>query len=109
MYCMARKMPMMVGIIYGLTFQGLALSRMGRHEEAVAATDEAMRLLETTRTDGVEHLLRWRAEVLAAAGRATDARAAIARASAEIESKAAKLRDPELRKQYLAARQRALR
>ena len=31
----ARKMPMLVGIIYGLAFQGLALSRLGRHDEAV--------------------------------------------------------------------------
>jgi serine/threonine protein kinase/tetratricopeptide (TPR) repeat protein len=100
----ARKMPMMVGIIYGLTFQGLALSRMGRHAEAVAATDEAMRLLETTRIDGVEHVLRWRAEVLAAAGKADAARAAVARAAAEIEAKAGKLRDPAMREQYLASR-----
>src|SRR6185312_1907007 len=41
----ARKMPMMVGIVYGLTFQSLALSRMGRHDEAVAASDEALQLL----------------------------------------------------------------
>ena len=30
----ARKMPMM-GIVYGLTFQALALSRLGRHDEAI--------------------------------------------------------------------------
>src|SRR5205085_1789501 len=60
----ARKMPMMVGIVYGLTFQALALSRLGRHDDAVLASDEAADLLAKTRTDGVEHLLRWRAEVL---------------------------------------------
>jgi serine/threonine protein kinase/tetratricopeptide (TPR) repeat protein/class 3 adenylate cyclase len=100
----ARKMPMMVGIIYGLTFQALALSRLGRHDEAVVASDEAGKLLETTRTDGVEHVWKWRAEVLAAAGRQDAARAAIARAGAEVASKANKLRDPELRKLYLASR-----
>jgi predicted ATPase len=104
----ARKMPMMVGIIYGLTFQGLALSRMGRHDEAISLTDEAATLLETTRTDGVEHLLRWRAEILAAGGRADSARAAVARAAAEIEAKAGRLRDPDLRKQYLASRKTVL-
>ena len=68
------------------------------------ASDEAGKLLETTRTDGVEHVWKWRAEVLAAAGRQDAARAAIARAGAEVASKANKLRDPELRKLYLASR-----
>jgi tetratricopeptide (TPR) repeat protein len=100
----ARKMPMMVGMIYGLTFQALALSKLGRHAEAIAASEEAMQLEQTTRIDGLEHVLRWRAEVLAAADRQEAARAAIARASAEVQTKADKLRDPELRKTYLASR-----
>jgi serine/threonine protein kinase/tetratricopeptide (TPR) repeat protein len=104
----ARKMPMMVGIIYGLTIQALALSRLGRHAEAVAASDEATKLLDETRTDGLEHLLRWRAEVLAAAGNPEAARAAEARATAEVDAKAKKLRDPEMRKHFLASRHRDL-
>jgi tetratricopeptide (TPR) repeat protein len=100
----ARKMPMMVGIIYGLTFQALALSRLGRHDEAVTASDEAIKLLETTRTDGVEHVLKWRADVLSAAGRLDAAKMAIARAAAEVDARAQKLRDPDLRKMYLASR-----
>ncbi len=103
----ARKMPMMVGIIYGLTFQGLALSRLGRHDEAVAASDEAIGLLDATRTDGLEHLYRWRAEVISAPGKSDDAQAALARATAEVDAKAGKLRDPEMRKNFLASRQRA--
>jgi tetratricopeptide (TPR) repeat protein len=102
----ARKMPMLVGIIYGLTFQGLALSRLGRHPEAIVCVDDAVDRLEGARPDGAEHIHRWRAEVLAAAGRTDDARAALDRASTEIASKAAKLRDPELRRIYLASRQR---
>jgi eukaryotic-like serine/threonine-protein kinase len=102
----ARKMPMMVGIIYGLTFQALALSKLGRHDEAVAATDEAIALLDTTRTDGVEHIYRWRATVLTAAGKTEAARAAEAKAAAEVNAKARRLRDPELRKTFLASRQR---
>jgi predicted negative regulator of RcsB-dependent stress response len=101
-------MPMLVGIIYGLTFQALALSRLGRHAEAVTASDEALKLLENMRTDGTEHLFRWRAEVLAAAGDTDAARTANARAIAEVEAKAAKLRDPELRKHFLASRQRTV-
>ncbi len=102
----ARKMPMMVGIIYGLTFQALALSRLGRHDEAIAASDEAINMLDNTRTDGLEHLFRWRATVFKAAGKTEAAKASEARAAAEIEQKAYKLRDPELRKHFLASRQR---
>ena len=104
----ARKMPMLVGIIYGLTFQALALSRMSRHDEAIAAVDEAVQLLEGARPEGAEHVHRWRAEVLAAAGRTTEARAAANRAAAEVEAKAQKLRDPELRKHFLASRMRGV-
>jgi len=103
----ARKMPMLVGIIHGLTFQALALSRLGRHDEAIAASDEAIALLDTARTDGAEHVFRWRAQVLAAAGKLDAARAADAKANAEIDAKAHKLRDPELRKLFLSSRQRS--
>ncbi|MEO6775914.1 MAG: tetratricopeptide repeat protein [Kofleriaceae bacterium] len=104
----ARKMPMLVGIIYGLTFQALALAKLGRHAEAVAASDEAMATASegNTRIDGREHLHRWRAEVLAAAGRSADATAELALAAAEVDAKAQKLRDPELRRHYLAAHRR---
>ena len=81
---------------------------MGRHDEAILASDEAIQLLDSTRTDGTEHVFRWRAEVLGAAGEAEAARAAIARANAEVDAKAAKLRDPELREHFLASRQRAV-
>jgi hypothetical protein len=55
------------------------------------------------RIDGIEHLHRWRAEVLAAAGKTDAAKAELTLADAEVEAKAQKLRDPELRKHYLAA------
>jgi tetratricopeptide (TPR) repeat protein len=100
----ARKMPMAVGIIYGLTFQALALSRMGRHDEAIQLSDEAVTLLEGSRTDGIEHIYRWRASIFAAAGKPEAARASEARAAAEVETKAQRLRDPELRKHFLASR-----
>jgi tetratricopeptide (TPR) repeat protein len=100
----ARKMPMLVGVIHGLAFQGLALSRLGRHDEAIACADEAVERLDRARPEGAEHVHRWRAEVLAAAGQTDAARAALDRASAEIEAKAARLRDPELRKLFVASR-----
>ena len=102
----ARKMPMLVGIIHGLAFQGLALSRLGRHDEAIACVDEAVQRLEGARPEGAEHVHRWRAEVLAAAGQVDAARAALDRAAAEVDAKAAKLRDPELRALFLASRRR---
>ncbi|MEO8550855.1 MAG: hypothetical protein ABI678_12805, partial [Kofleriaceae bacterium] len=104
----ARKMPMLVGIIYGLVFQSLALAKLGRHPEALVCSDEAMTLAREgeTRIDGLEHLHRWRAEVLAAAGKADLATRERGLADAEVEAKAQKLRDPELRKHYLAARRR---
>src|SRR5262249_19316935 len=60
----ARKIPMAVGVLYGLTFQALALSKLGRHAEAVAASNEAIALVDVAglgRIDGVEHIFRWRA------------------------------------------------
>ncbi len=102
----ARKMPMLVGIVYGLTFQGLALSRMGRHAEAITCVDEAVQLLEGARPEGAEHVHRWRAEILTAAGRPAEAAAASRRAAEEVEAKASKLRDPELRRHFLASRAR---
>ena len=103
----ARKMPMLVGIIHGLAFQGLALSRLGRHAEAIALVDEAVQRLEGARPEGAEHVHRWRAEVLAAAGQPDAARAALDRATAEVAAKAAKLRDPELRALFVASRTRS--
>ncbi len=106
----AKKMPMLVGIIYGLTFQSLALAKLGRHVEALAASDEALAVAkqDNTRIDGIEHLHRWRAEVLSAAGQADAARKELAVADAEVDVKAQKLRDPELRRHYLAAHRRTV-
>jgi hypothetical protein len=74
----------------------------------MAASDEAITLLDGARTDGLEQLFGWRAEVLAAAGNADAASAARARATAEVEAKADRIRDPELRKHFLASRSRGV-
>jgi eukaryotic-like serine/threonine-protein kinase len=102
----AREMPMLAGIVYGLAFSGLALSRLGRHAEAIACAQEAVDRLAAARPGGAEHVHRWHAEVLAAAGQVDAARAALERADAEVDAKAAKLRDPELRRIFLASRPR---
>ncbi|MEZ4363169.1 MAG: protein kinase [Kofleriaceae bacterium] len=102
---LARKVPMGVGIIYGLTFEALALSALGQHAEAARKSDEAAALLrDTACPEGAELLWRWRAQVLRAAG-ATEAAAEAERLSAEeIEAKAARIRDPELRELFLRSR-----
>lgn len=75
----------------------------GRHGEAVAAADEALALLEQSGT--IEECfvlcLLARAGSLAALGRGAEAGATLARARAEIESRAAQIRDPELRASFL--------
>jgi eukaryotic-like serine/threonine-protein kinase len=103
---LSRKVPMAVGVIYGLTFQALALSRLGRHVEAVHASDEAAALVgaNSSRPEGLELLLRWRAQVLRVAGQEAGARAADALASEEIAAKASRIRDVALRKLYTASR-----
>jgi tetratricopeptide (TPR) repeat protein len=101
---LARRMPMMVGIIHGLAFQALALTRLGRHPDAVAASREAVRLLDAeTRPEGAEHILNWHARVLAAAGLTGEAETIRSRARAEVAAKAARLADPDLRRLYLAS------
>ena len=102
----ARKMPMLVGVIYGLMFQALAHSRLGNHADALAESTQALALLEGARTDGNEHLYEWRAQVLDAAGKPDEAKQARTLAEAEITSKAERLRDPELRATYLKSRKR---
>ena len=102
---LSRKVPMAVGVIYGLTFQALALSRLGRHDEAVQASDEAAALLGgSARPEGVELLLRWRSQVLRAAGRRGAATTADAQATEEIAAKASRIRDLALRQLYMASR-----
>jgi eukaryotic-like serine/threonine-protein kinase len=102
---LARKVPMAVGVIYGLTFQALALSKLGRHAEAMAASDEAGALLgESVRPEGVELLLRWRAQVLRAAGRIDAATAVDQLATEEVAAKAERIRDVALRQLYLSSR-----
>ena len=102
---LARKMPMVVGIVYGLAISGLALSRLGEHAAAIAATTEAVELqARQVRPEGAEQILYWHALALAGAGNVSAARAALERAAAEISTKAARLRDPALRASYLGSK-----
>lgn len=103
---LARKAPMLVGQIYGLCAQGLALCAMDRAGEAVDLGARAVQLLESRQedTEGSEQIHWMFATMCEAAGDTAQARAALAKARAEVDAKLSKLRDPELRQIYLASR-----
>ncbi|HUH03424.1 MAG TPA: tetratricopeptide repeat protein [Kofleriaceae bacterium] len=103
---LARKAPMLVGQIYGSCAQGMALARLGRADEAAALSAHAVELLDgrVEDTEGSEQIHYMHATLCERAGRLDDARAALARARAEVEGKLGKLRDPELRSMYLGSR-----
>ena len=75
----------------------------GRHEDAVREADEALGLLgDTAPEECFVVCLLARAESLLALGRAGEAAATLARARADIETRAAQIRDPELRASFLS-------
>ncbi len=102
---LARKMPMLVGEIYGLSVQGLALAKLGRLDEATANSARAVALLEDDeQTEGAEQILHIHAKLCERAGRRADAVATIKAAHAELVGKADKLQDPELRQIYTSSK-----
>ncbi|HPH66464.1 MAG TPA: protein kinase [Kofleriaceae bacterium] len=106
---LAKKMPMIVGVIYGQMFSALALSGLGRHQEAVVAAAAAMQsALEAARPEGNENLLRWQGRVLRAAGNVAAAADCSAQAEQEIARKAERIADDVLRQHYIASREYAV-
>jgi len=102
---LARKMPMVVGEIYGLAVQGLALAKLGELDEAARLTGEAVRLQhEQEHPEGAEQVLHIHTRVCERAGRTDDAIAAIEHARDELAAKAEKIRDAELKKTYLGGK-----
>ena len=102
---LAHKMPMLVGEIYGLAVQGLALAKLGRLDEATERSARAVALLEDDeQTEGAEQILHIHAMLCERAGRGADAVATIKAAHAEMLGKADKLQDPELRQIYTSSK-----
>ncbi|HTM20081.1 MAG TPA: tetratricopeptide repeat protein, partial [Kofleriaceae bacterium] len=102
---LARKSTMTVGEVYGLCIQGLALGKLGRAAEGLALTTQAVALLEHHReTEGAEHIQFMHARLCLLAGRTVDATSALRAAWTEVQSKASRLRDAELRDIYLRSR-----
>ncbi|GAB4557752.1 MAG: hypothetical protein Tsb0020_02150 [Haliangiales bacterium] len=98
----AEKMPMPVGQTFGHMVEGLALAALGRADEAADASLRAVTLQSgLERPEGAEQILYTHATLCEGAGRLGDARAVLRLAAGEVELKAGRLRDPELRRLYL--------
>ncbi len=101
---LAREANVAGGEALALTAEATALARAGAAAEAVARSAAAVAILDAGRTvDEAEEVLHVHARMARAAGRPEEARAALARAAAEVRAKAERLRDPEWRAAYLAS------
>ncbi|HKE13905.1 MAG TPA: protein kinase [Kofleriaceae bacterium] len=101
---MAHQTQVPIAEVYGLAVQGLALARLGRAGEGAALTARAVALQrEAEQPEGSEQILQFHARVCELAGRLDDARAALRDGQAEVERKAARLTDAELKATYLSA------
>ncbi|MFO0758436.1 MAG: hypothetical protein U0359_18230 [Byssovorax sp.] len=89
--------------ITALAFLGAALLAAGSAREALAATEEGLRVLASCggTEEGVALLQLTHAEALLAEGRAEEAAQAIAAAKAGVLERAAKISDPALRASFL--------
>jgi eukaryotic-like serine/threonine-protein kinase len=101
----AERIPMPVGQIQGLAVQGLVLSAMGRQDEAADAGARALSLqAQQNRPVDPEEIFYYHAILCERAGRRDQAVDAISAAFRELDSKASRLQDPELKATYLASR-----
>jgi serine/threonine protein kinase/predicted ATPase len=101
---MAHQTQVPIAEVYGLAVQGLALARLGRAGEGAALTARAVELQrQAEQPEGSEQILQFHARVCELAGRLDDARAALRDGQAEVERKASRLTDAELKATYLSA------
>lgn len=97
---LSRRSDMPQGVVFGLMIEAKALLSLGRNEEALARSSEAMSLVATgTPIVGVEEALRQHAVILHALGRSAEARPFIQRSLEEVAKKARRLK----RGDYLAS------
>ena len=100
---MAKAVPMPVGEMFGLAAGALACEKLGDPEEGLRLSREALVHLEKIEQgEGLEMILQVHAQLCEANGLLDEAREAISRSRSEVERKAAKLIDSELRACYLA-------
>jgi tetratricopeptide (TPR) repeat protein len=90
------------GQAWGLAVEGQALAALGRTQEAIEQSREAVRLLDSgPHFQDREQILHFHARVLARAGDA-EAPAVLSRAWEEVQAKARRIRNRELRERFLA-------
>jgi serine/threonine protein kinase/predicted ATPase len=98
----SRRSDMPQGIVFGLAVQALALEAMGRAEEGLARSSEAMTMVATgTPIVGVEEALHVHASLLHRLGRTTEAKPFMQRALDEIVKKARRLKQPDRQRSFL--------
>ncbi len=101
---MARAVPMPVGEMFALAAGALACEKLGDFDEGLALSRRALEHLEKIEQgEGLETILQVHATLCEKNGLVEEARSAIQRSRAEVERKAAKLVDAELRECYLAS------
>jgi tetratricopeptide (TPR) repeat protein len=101
---LAGRARILIGQLYGLLAQGMALRALGRTAEGAEQAQQAVALLERSHApEGSEEILFHTARLLAAAGRSDEAKATLGRAHEELTNKARRIKDPALRARYLAA------
>ncbi|MCP4444522.1 MAG: protein kinase [Myxococcales bacterium] len=100
----ARHVPMPVGEMLGLSAQALACEKLGELARGLELSRLALVHLEKIEQgEGLESILQAHATLCDRNGLTDEARSAIARSRQEVERKAAKLIDSELRACYLAS------
>jgi tetratricopeptide (TPR) repeat protein len=98
----SRRSDMPQGIVFGLMVAAKALDQLGRSEEALARSAEAMAVIATgTPIVGVEEALHQHAQLLISLGRRAEARPFMQRAVEEIKKKARRFKQPERRDSFL--------
>lgn len=101
----SERTSMSVGLTFGHALTGVVLARMGRMDEAFAASSTAVRLLrEQKRPERAEEILYYHAVVCEQAGHIGDAGSAIKAALGELADKVARLQDPRLSAMYRGVR-----
>lgn len=102
---LARETAVPAGMIYGLAAEALALARMGEPQEAASRSREAIALIDAgTYVDEPEELLLIDARCQLEAGQTEAARAALRRASDEVNTRLERLHEAAWRECYRRSR-----
>ncbi len=101
---MARQLPMPVGEMQALSCQAMACLKLGRLDEALALSHQAVGTLETIeQSEGLEIILHAHALVCEQCGLESEAKEALKRCRAELDRKVDRLHAPGLKANYLAS------